>query len=89
MDQAAVMDIGRHALLMVIMISSPMLGLGLLVGLIIGVIQAATSVNEMTLTFVPKLIAVGTGITFFGGWMISTLVDFAKGMFDRIPLLFI
>ena len=89
MDASAVMDIGRHALLMVVMISAPMLGLGLMVGLIVGIIQAATSINEMTLTFVPKLVAVGTGIAFFGGWMISTLVDFAKGMFARIPLLFI
>ena len=89
MDATAVMDIGRNALLMVIMISAPMLGTGLLVGLIVGIIQAATSINEMTLTFVPKLIAVGTGITIFGGWMINTLVDFAKSMFNRIPLLFI
>ena len=53
MEVAAVMDIGRQALLMVILISAPMLGLGLLVGLTVGVLQAATSVNEMTLTFVP------------------------------------
>jgi flagellar biosynthetic protein FliQ len=88
MEIATVMDIGRQALLMVILISAPMLGLGLLVGLTVGVLQAATSVNEMTLTFVPKLIAVGTGIAFFGPWMIATLIDFAKGMFGRIPTIF-
>ncbi|OUV02347.1 MAG: flagellar biosynthetic protein FliQ [Betaproteobacteria bacterium TMED82] len=88
MDVAAVMDIGREALLMVILISSPMLGLGLLVGLIIGILQAATSVNEMTLTFVPKLVAVGIGIAFFGPWMINTLIDFATSMFQKIPTLF-
>ena len=66
MDVASVMDIGRHALFTVVLVASPMLGLGLLVGLIIGILQAATSVNEMTLTFVPKLFAVGLGIAFFG-----------------------
>ena len=84
----AMMDIGREALLMVILISSPMLGLGLLVGLIIGILQAATSVNEMTLTFMPKLVAVGIGIAFFGPWMINTLIDFATSMFQKIPTLF-
>ena len=88
MDIASVMDIGRQALFTVVLVSSPMLGLGLLVGLIIGVLQAATSVNEMTLTFVPKLIAVGLGIAFFGPWMIATLIEFATGMFNRIPTLF-
>jgi len=88
MDVASVMDIGRHALFTVVLVASPMLGLGLLVGLIIGILQAATSVNEMTLTFVPKLVAVGLGIAFFGPWMIATLIEFATGMFNRIPGIF-
>ena len=88
MDVASVMDIGRNALFIVVLVASPMLGLGLLVGLIIGILQAATSVNEMTLTFVPKLFAVGFGIAFFGPWMISTLIEFATGMFNRIPGIF-
>ena len=88
MDVASVMDIGRAALFTVVLVSAPMLGLGLLVGLIIGILQAATSVNEMTLTFVPKLIAVGLGIAFFGPWMITTLTEFATEMFNRIPGIF-
>ena len=88
MDVASVMDIGRSALFVVVLVASPMLGLGLLVGLIIGILQAATSVNEMTLTFVPKLFAVGLGIAFFGPWMIATLIEFATGMFNRIPGIF-
>ena len=88
MDVASVMDIGRHALFTVVLVASPMLGLGLLVCLIIGILQAATSVNEMTLTFVPKLFAVGLGIAFFGPWMIGTLIEFATGMFNRIPGIF-
>ena len=88
MDVASVMDIGRQALFTVVLVASPMLGLGLLVGLIIGILQAATSVNEMTLTFVPKLISVGLGIAFFGPWMIATLIEFATGMFNRIPGIF-
>ena len=88
MDVASVMDIGRLALFTVVLVASPMLGLGLLVGLIIGILQAATSVNEMTLTFVPKLFVVGLGIAFFGPWMIATLIEFATGMFNRIPGIF-
>jgi len=88
MDVASVMDIGRHALFIVVLVASPMLGLGLIVGLIIGILQAATSVNEMTLTFVPKLFAVGLGIAFFVLWMIRTLIEFATGMFNRIPGIF-
>ena len=63
MDVASVMDIGRHALFVVVLVASPMLGLGLIVGLIIGVLQAATSVNEMTLTLFQNF-AVGLGIAF-------------------------
>ena len=85
MDVASVMDIGRNALFVVV-VASPMLGLGLLVGLIVGIL-AATSVNEMTLTFVPKLFAVGLGIAFFGPWMINSN-EFAFGMFNRIPGIF-
>jgi flagellar biosynthetic protein FliQ len=61
----------------------------LAVGLIIGIIQAATSINEMTLSFIPKLIAEALALLLFGGWMLTTLVDFTRNIFQRIPTLFL
>jgi flagellar biosynthetic protein FliQ len=60
----------------------------LAVGLFIGIIQAATSINEMTLSFIPKLIALGLALLIFGSWQLVTLVDFTRSIFQRIPALF-
>jgi flagellar biosynthetic protein FliQ len=57
--------------------------------LIIGILQAATSINEMTLSFIPKLVALGLAMALFGGWQINTLVEFARVIFQRIPTLFL
>jgi flagellar biosynthetic protein FliQ len=88
MDSAAVVDLAREALMIIMLVSLPLLGVALVVGLAIGVFQAATSINEMTLTFVPKLVAVGFAMAVFGGWMINTMVDFTRMIFQRIPGLF-
>ena len=88
MDTAMVVDLGRQALWMTMLISAPLLGVALLVGLIIGVFQAATSINEQTLSFIPKLVALGLTLAILGGWMINTLVDYTRGLFGRIPTLF-
>jgi len=56
--------------------------------LVIGIIQAATSINEMTLSFIPKLIALALALMLFGSWQIVTLVDFTRSIFQRIPALF-
>jgi len=58
------------------------------VGLLIGVVQAATSINEAILSFIPKLIAMALALLLFGSWQLGTLVDFTRGMFQRIPALF-
>jgi len=58
---------------------------GLAVGLVIGMLQAATSINEMTLSFIPKLLALGLTLALAGGWQIATLVDFARNVVERIP----
>jgi flagellar biosynthetic protein FliQ len=60
----------------------------LAVGLVIGILQAATSINEMTLSFIPKLAALAITIAIFGGWQITTLVDYTRSIFQRIPGLF-
>ena len=89
MDTSYVIEVAREALLVAVLVSAPMLVFALLVGVVIGVIQAATSVNEMTLSFIPKLAALALALVFFGGWMIGMLVDFFQRIFDRIPNLFI
>jgi len=88
MDIASVIDIGREALWMTVLISAPLLGAALATGLLIGVVQAATSINEMTLSFIPKLAAMGAVLILVGGWQIGVLVDYTRRLFERIPLLF-
>lgn len=88
MDAAMVMDIGREALWVSMLLCAPLLGVALAVGLVIGIIQAATSINEMTLSFIPKLLALALALAAFGSWQLVTLVDFTRGIFQRIPALF-
>lgn len=88
MDIATVVDLGRQALWVAVLISAPLLGVALAVGLVIGILQAATSINEMTLSFIPKLMALSLALAMFGGWQLVTLVDFARNIFQRIPTLF-
>ena len=88
MDTATVIELARHALWMTVLVSAPMLVVALVVGVVVGIFQAATSINEMTLSFIPKLLAMALALVLFGGWQLSMLVDFARVMFERIPLLF-
>jgi flagellar biosynthesis protein FliQ len=88
MEIATVVDLGRGALWAVMIIASPLLVVALGIGLFIGVIQAATSINEMTLSFIPKLIAMGVALALFGGWQLSMLVDYTRDIYKRIPALF-
>ena len=88
MDIATVIDLGREALWMTVLVSAPLLGVALAAGLLIGVIQAATSINEMTLSFIPKLLAMAAALAAAGSWQLATIVDFTRGIFQRIPALF-
>jgi flagellar biosynthetic protein FliQ len=85
MDQGAVLDIGREALLVVAYIAGPMLLIALAVGLLIGIVQAATSINEMTLSFIPKLVALALVLYLFGSWQLTVLTDFATRLIKNIP----
>ena len=89
MDTATVIDLGRQAMWTIALVSAPLLLVALAVGLFIGIIQAATSINEMTLSFIPKLIAMALALLLFGSWMLVTLVDFTRSIFERIPTLFV
>lgn len=88
MDSAAIVDLARQALMVTLLVSLPLLAVALALGLLVGIFQAATSINEMTLTFVPKLIFVGIALSIFGGWQINIMVDFTRSIFERIPALF-
>ena len=85
MDQGTVLGIGREALLVTASIAAPMLLVALVVGLLIGIVQAATSINEMTLSFIPKLVALTLVLYLFGSWQITVLTDFATRLIGRIP----
>jgi flagellar biosynthesis protein FliQ len=89
MDTAAVVDLARQALWVAMIISAPILCVGLCVGLLVGIFQAATSINEQTLSFIPKVLAVGMTISMAGGWMINKLVEYTHSIFERIPSLFV
>jgi len=88
MDTAMVIDLSRHALWTAVLVCAPLLGVALAVGLFIGIIQAATSINESTLSFIPKLIALALALLIFGSWQLVTLIDFTRRIFQRIPALF-
>jgi flagellar biosynthetic protein FliQ len=88
MDTTTVVELGSQALWMTLLVSAPLLLVALGVGLVIGIVQAATSVNEATLSFIPKLVAMSVTLAVVGGWQIATLVDYMRGLFLRIPTLF-
>ena len=88
MDSAMVIDLGRESLWVAVMISGPILLVALVVGLVIGIIQAATSINEMTLSFIPKFAAMVATLILVGSWQIVMLVEFTRRMYERIPALF-
>ena len=87
MTPQMVVSIGREALTLTLMVAGPMLLFGLIIGLAIAIFQAVTQINEMTLTFVPKILAIGMALLVFLPWMINLLTDFTRHMFELIPQL--
>ena len=88
LDTALVIELGREALWVAVLIAGPLLGIALIVGLIIGIIQAATSINEMTLSFIPEIAALVAVLVLIGSWQVSVIVDFTRKLYERIPTLF-
>lgn len=84
MTEEFVINLGREALLTVLLVGAPMLGLGLIVGLLVSVFQATTQINEQTLTFVPKIVAVLAAVVLFGPWMLGVLLDFTGNLFGNL-----
>ncbi|MGG4603263.1 flagellar biosynthesis protein FliQ [Paenalcaligenes sp. Me131] len=85
MTAETVMTMTYMALKIALTIAGPLLLVTLTVGLAISIFQAATQINEMTLSFIPKLLAVGVTIVLLGPWLISTLVDYIQNLFSSIP----
>lgn len=87
MNPEIAIDICRKAIQTVLMASAPMLLIGLIIGLIVSIFQAATQINEQTLSFVPKVIAVFVTMLVFGPWLIKLLVTFTAGLFEIMATL--
>ncbi|NLV91192.1 MAG: flagellar biosynthesis protein FliQ [Firmicutes bacterium] len=85
MSESLIIELAREALLVVLKVAGPMLGLGLLVGLLVSVFQATTQIQEQTLAFIPKILAIMGAIVWFGPWMLRILVDFAQRLFLALP----
>lgn len=85
MSSDIAIQVGREALLMVISVSAPMLGLGLLVGLMVSIFQATTQIQEQTLAFIPKILAVFVAILIFGPWMLRIMISYVSNLLISIP----
>ena len=80
-----VVSFAQSAISLTILVAMPMLGLGLIVGLAVSVFQATTSIQEMTLTFVPKILAVFFGLLYFAPWMLDKIVTYSQHVITNIP----
>ena len=85
MTPEMVMTIAERALVITLMLAAPMLLTALVTGLVIGAFQAATQINEMTLSFIPKVIAIAVTIVIAGPWMLKVLVGYTRELFESIP----
>lgn len=87
MSPELIMSVGRHALEIMLLLAAPLLLAALVVGLLVGVFQAATQINEMTLSFIPKLMAMAVVIAVAGPWMLKVLVSYTRTLIQSIPSL--
>ncbi len=87
MTPETIMAIGQRALEVMLLLSMPLLLVALVVGLLVGVFQAATQINEMTLSFIPKLLAMTAALAISGPWMLKILVSYTRELIESIPSL--
>lgn len=85
MSPEFIVNLVQNALFVLIIVTAPVLLTSLLVGLLVSILQAATQINEMTLTFIPKLLAMFLVMVLAGPWMLNTLVDYTVRLFQNIP----
>jgi flagellar biosynthetic protein FliQ len=87
MTPESVMTMGRHAMEITLMIAAPLLLVALIIGLVVSIFQAATQINEQTLSFIPKLVGIFVALVVAGPWMLSVMLDYMREVFNGIPLL--
>jgi flagellar biosynthesis protein FliQ len=85
MTPESVMTMGRHAMEVTLMIAAPMLLVALIIGLVVSIFQAATQINEATLSFIPKLVGIFVALVVAGPWMLSVMLDYMREIFGGIP----
>lgn len=85
MTPESIISVGQQAIWVTLLLSAPLLGIALVVGLLVSIFQAATQLNEMTLSFVPKILAMGFILVVAGPWMLHLLMDFTVRLFTAIP----
>ncbi len=85
MSYELVIFLGREALQTILLVTAPVLGLGLLTGLLVSIFQATTQIQEQTLAFIPKIVVVLVSIVVFGPWILRVLVDFVETLYINIP----
>ncbi len=85
MSYELVVFLGREALQTILLVTAPVLGLGLLTGLLVSIFQATTQIQEQTLAFIPKIVVVLVSIVVFGPWILRVLVDFVETLYINIP----
>jgi len=84
MNEAAVVEVGREALWVVLKMAGPIMLSGLAIGLAIALFQALTTIQEMTLTFVPKILVIFSAVILFLPWMMTIIIEFAQSLFSRM-----
>ncbi len=87
MTPETITTIGQQALWVTILIAGPLLGSALAIGLLVGMFQAATQINEMTLSFIPKLLVLVMSLVLAGPWMLSVIINYTRQLMEQIPAL--
>jgi flagellar biosynthesis protein FliQ len=85
MTPESIMGLGQNTVYITLMVLAPILGIALVVGLIVSIIQTVTQIQEQTLSFAPKIIAVFVGLLVFGPWMLTHLLDFTRNILANLP----
>lgn len=87
MNEELVLTLAERSIVTVLLVAGPILILALAVGLLVSIFQATTQIQEQTLAFIPKIIAVLVGVVFFGPWMLSKIVEFTADLYQSLPML--
>ncbi len=85
MQETQVLDLARRAIVLALQLSLPILSLSLVIGVVVSLFQAVTQIQEQTLTFVPKLLALSVALVLLGPWMLHAIVGFTAGLFSSLP----